>query len=119
LDNDRSRDFAAAIREKYDYADDAPVPAVTANSYTAVYFLKEALESLNSYDSDAIVDALRATQLENTVFQDEPIYFDEKNQVLVTKMYRTEIQDGGKYVVQEDWGAIEDPTVCEYSSLEL
>lgn len=110
IDTPANKKFVAAFRKRY--KGDAPIAAVTANSYTAVHFIAKAVKSSGGASADDIVKGLRGAKLSDSVYGKKPISFDPKNNVLVTDIYLSRLEAGGKYTIVKDWGAISDPTKC-------
>ncbi len=94
--SDKTEELLASYKEKY--GDDMSVHAVWG--YESIYVIADALERAASTDSEALVEALRSTEIEDHVLaQSGPITFDEKGENVNAAGVLVQIQNGKHVVV--------------------
>ena len=87
------------------------VPYQSAQASAAVYVWKEAFEAANSFDKDAVRDAIAATELE-TFYGD--IKFSDAGNNIAKPMFMRQIDASGSYILVENAGQLTYPRNVKY-----
>jgi branched-chain amino acid transport system substrate-binding protein len=86
---------ALAVYQKYEETYDRPPSVLSIDPYVAVkYVLKDALDRACSYDKDAIIEALRSTNIADHIKPGGPITFDENGQNPNAEPLTVQVQEG-------------------------
>jgi branched-chain amino acid transport system substrate-binding protein len=87
------------------------VPYQSAQASAAVYVWKEAFEAANSFDKDAVRDAIAATEME-TFYGD--IKFSENGNNIAKPMFMRQIDASGTYNLVETADQLTFPRNVKY-----
>jgi branched-chain amino acid transport system substrate-binding protein len=87
------------------------VPYQSAQASAAVYVWKEAFEAANSFDKDAVRDAIAAVEME-TFYGD--IKFSENGNNIAKPMFMRQIGSDGSYKLVETFGDMVFPRNVKY-----
>jgi branched-chain amino acid transport system substrate-binding protein len=87
------------------------VPYQSAQASAAVYVFKEAFEAANSFDKDAVRDAISAVEME-TFYGD--IKFSENGNNIAKPMFMRQIGSDGSYKLVEKFGDMAFPRNVKY-----
>ena len=96
---------------KADYPSYTSVPYQSAQASAAVYVWKEAFEAANSFDKDAVRDAIAATEME-TFYGD--IKFSENGNNIAKPMFMRQIDASGTYNLVETADQLTYPRNVKY-----
>jgi branched-chain amino acid transport system substrate-binding protein len=96
---------------KAEYPSYTSVPYQSAQASAAVYVWKEAFEAANSFDKDAVRDAIAAVEME-TFYGD--IKFSENGNNIAKPMFMRQIDAGGKYNLVENADQLTYPRNVKY-----
>ena len=96
---------------KADYPSYTSVPYQSAQASAAVYVWKEAFEAANSFDKDAVRDAIAATEME-TFYGD--IKFSENGNNIAKPMFMRQIDASGNYNLVESADQLTFPRNVKY-----
>jgi branched-chain amino acid transport system substrate-binding protein len=96
---------------KVDYPSYTSVPYQSAQASAAVYVFKEAFEAANSFDKDAVRDAISKVEME-TFYGD--IKFSENGNNIAKPMFMRQIDGSGQYKLVEKAGDMVFPRNVSY-----
>ena len=96
---------------KADYPSYSSVPYQSAQASAAVYVFKEAFEAANSFDKDAVRDAISGVEME-TFYGD--IKFSEAGNNIAKPMFLRQIDASGNYNLVEQAGDMAYPRNVKY-----
>jgi len=96
---------------KADYPSYTSVPYQSAQASAAVYVFKEAFEAANSFDKDALRDAIAAVEME-TFYGD--IKFSENGNNIAKPMFMRQIGADGSYTLVETFADMSYPRNVTY-----
>jgi len=96
---------------KADYPSYTSVPYQSAQASAAVYVWKEAFEAANSFDKDAVRDAIAAVEME-TFYGD--IKFSENGNNIAKPMFMRQIGSDGSYALVETFADMTYPRNVSY-----
>jgi len=96
---------------KADYPSYTSVPYQSAQASAAVYVFKEAFEAANSFDKDALRDAIAAVEME-TFYGD--IKFSENGNNIAKPMFMRQIGADGSYTLVEKFADVSYPRNVTY-----
>jgi branched-chain amino acid transport system substrate-binding protein len=96
---------------KADYPSYTSVPYQSAQASAAVYVFKEAFEAANSFDQDAVRDAISGVEME-TFYGD--IKFSDAGNNIAKPMFLRQIDSDGNYNLVESAGDMVFPRNVNY-----